>query len=473
MNNWKIVCDKVSTTMDLSEMEFEKGVATLILANLGWNEFRGNIKEQYLIEDHAKGYKPDFALFPEGKDEPGIFVELKETGHKQRSKDIKQIRTYMMLENCRFCIYFGEKMELFFIKIDGAKRSLNSVLTLDYNPKNPDGNILLDLINFDTFDEDKLLRFCEDRLAADETTAYFTSEEGRKRLFELMAKDRNLSDGAAKLLPSMLTMPERKAQGVENVSGREAPLSKPEETKTVKTIIHTDIISSFRDFAEKTVGKNTARNYIRHLKGGVSEFFSKIIDEEADSIFCVNNSSELSDCIATLKSNDQFVAANKANRYFLSASLTKYLEYLVFMEGGEVQTSPKPQNHNKTKKVEKGQIVGKGVLFSQEMKQAGGKCQMTYYPESKRYVVNKGSNILDISYDSCGSGARDLREKVKKDSSLCRKEGDLYTLLEDIIMPPYLSSPTGASKFCWGTSRPGPKDWQDEDGKTYPSEWWK
>ena len=70
MNNWKIVCDKVSTTMDLSEMEFEKGVATLILSFLGWNEFRGNIKEQYLIEDHAKGYTPDFALFPYGEDMP-------------------------------------------------------------------------------------------------------------------------------------------------------------------------------------------------------------------------------------------------------------------------------------------------------------------------------------------------------------------------------------------------------------------
>ena len=135
MNNWKIVCDKVSTTMDLSEMEFEKGVATLILANLGWNEFRGNIKEQYHIEDHAKGYKPDFALFPAGKDEPGIFVELKETGHKQRSKDIKQIRTYMMLENCRFCIYFGEKMEFLneFVSLKEKYKNTESATQFNYD----------------------------------------------------------------------------------------------------------------------------------------------------------------------------------------------------------------------------------------------------------------------------------------------------------------------------------------------------
>lgn len=347
MNNWKIVCDKVKTTMDLSEMEFEKGVATLILANLGWNEFRDNIKEQYHIEDHAKGYKPDFALFPKGAEEPGIFVELKETGHKQRSKDVKQIRTYMMLTNCRFCIYFGEKMELFFIKIDGTQRSLKSVLSLDYNSKNPDGNRLLDLITYDTFDEEKLIDFCEDRIAADETVAFFTTEEGHKVLIELMAKKRQLRESAAELLPSMLTMPERKDQKVEDVTVIDPP--------------------------------------------------------------------------------------------------------------------PLPED----------EIPGKCLLFTQEMKQAGGKCQLSYYPESKKYVVNKGSNLLDKSYDSCGSGAYNLREAVKKNPFLCRKDGDLYTLLEDITMPENLSSPTGASKFCWGTSRPGPKDWQDKDGKTYPSEWWK
>lgn len=460
MNNWKIVCDKVSSTMDLSEMEFEKGVATLILSFLGWNEFRGNIKEQYLIEDHAKGYTPDFALFPKGEDMPGIYVELKQIGHKQRTKDVKQIRTYMMLTDCRFCIYFGEKVELFFIKIEGIHRSLKSVLSLEYNPKLADGNILLDLINYDTFDEGKLLEFCEDRLAADEATAFFTSDEGHKRLFELIAQDRHLSDGAARLLPSMLTLPERKNQGVEDISDTDTPSSKPVETKPANPALHEDIINDFREFAERSVGKNTTRNYIKHLKSGVSEFFSKMTGANEDSIFSISNSSELIDCINTLKGNEEFLAVNKANRYYLTASLSKYLEYLEYRE------------KKNEKSGDEGDITGNGIVFVQEMKQAGGRCQMTYYPDSKKYVINKGSNLLDISYNSCGRGAFNLREEVKKDASLCRKDGELYTLLSDIEMPQNLSSPTGASKFCWGTSRPGPRDWKDEEGKTYPSEWW-
>lgn len=366
MNNWKIVCDKVSTAMDLSEMEFEKGVATLILSFLGWNEFRGNIKEQYHIEDHAKGYKPDFALFADSKEEPSIFVELKETGHKQRSKDVKQIKTYMMLTNCRFCIYFGEKMELFFIQIDGTKRSLKSVLTLDYNPKHPDGNRLLDLITSDTFEEDRLVRFCEDRLAADEAANFFTSEEGRKRLYELMAKDRQLSEGAALLLPSMLTSPERKEQGVETIGDGDTAESTPKKSDAEKPIAHDDVIRDFRAFAEKSVGVNTTRNYLRHLRENVSRFVSNIIDPQSDSVFSINSSLELRDCITTLKGNEEFVAFNKAQRYFLTASLSKYLEYLEDKEGKQVQVK-KPVHKPSRKKNEKKTDTGRRPPFKFSM----------------------------------------------------------------------------------------------------------
>lgn len=359
MSKWKIVCDKVATTMNLPEMEFEKGVATIILANLGWVEFRNNIVEQYQIKDHAKGYKPDFALIPRGEDMPGIYVELKKTGHKQRAKDIIQIRTYMMLTDCRFCIYFGEKMELFYIKIDGKHRKLKSVLTLDYNPKNPDGNKLLDLITYDTFDENKLLEFCEDRVTAYEAAEFYASEEGHKHYYELLAKDRNLSTGAAALLVSMLTAPERKGQGVETITDDTATTNKTDTTTTTTTATTTstsdvDTIADFTTFAMASVGKNTARNYVKHLKEGVSRFVRSVIDDKIESVFAISDSKELADCIATLKSNSDFVAANKAIRYFLSASLGKYLEYLNSKEDNVTQfqkkTAAKPQKNEKKQK---------------------------------------------------------------------------------------------------------------------------
>lgn len=115
----------------------------------------------------------------------------------------------------------------------------------------------------------------------------------------------------------------------------------------------------------------------------------------------------------------------------------------------------------------------KCIVFTQKMKLAGGLCTMKFYPDSKRYVIGKGSNILSESSETCGKGAIALREKIKNDPQLSRCDGELYTILEDIELPTQLASPSGASKFCWGTSRPGPNDWEDENGVKYPSEWWK
>ena len=111
------------------------------------------------------------------------------------------------------------------------------------------------------------------------------------------------------------------------------------------------------------------------------------------------------------------------------------------------------------------------IVFHQALKKAGGTCKMTYYPDSKKFVLNKGTNIVAETNDSCGKGAITLREAIIKDTKLSKKE--LFTLLQDIELPSSLSSPSGASKICWGTSRPGPDDWKDENGNKYPTEWWK
>lgn len=216
-DNWKIVCDKVSTTKDLLEMPFEKGVASLILSGLGWNDFNDNIEEQYVISDHIKDYRVDFALIPKGKFNPEILVELKKTSHKQRKKDIAQIRTYMMLTNCRFCLYFGEKIELFFMENDGDNRDVKSVLNLPYDVKNPDGNRLLNLIVYNTYDAEKLADFCKTRILLDHATKYYTEGEGKDIIFELMAERIGCGVEFAKLLSTVMNPPTRKEQIVEEI----------------------------------------------------------------------------------------------------------------------------------------------------------------------------------------------------------------------------------------------------------------
>ena len=454
---WNTFCEDISKNKSVNEMVFEKDIVKSFLQELGWSRYKRNLKEQLGL--YKGKWRPDFVFYL-NNDEANkeIILELKKPEHKQRKVDIEQIEAYMKLTDCRFGLYFGEKLELFYLMDVQGKRSAVSVANIDWTSDNLAGSSLIKLLSFQTYDRQNLENYCKENIEANNKIEYWKTAEGQKELYDAVIMHCNLSEAMVNNLHHILKFQ------IQNLIDEVPPSPKPIETKLATPAANDDIINDFKAFAEKSVGKNTAGNYVRLLKGGVSELFAKIIDDTTDSIFSIDNSSELEGCIATLKGNNEFVAANKKVRYFLTASLKKYLEFLESREDG------KAKNPNDDDEI---QDKGKGIVFTQVMKQAGGKCQMTYYPESKRYVVNKGSNILDISNNSCGRGAYDLREEVKKDATLCRKDGELYTLLSDIEMPSNLSSPTGASKFCWGTSRPGPKDWQDEDGKTYPSEWWK
>lgn len=113
------------------------------------------------------------------------------------------------------------------------------------------------------------------------------------------------------------------------------------------------------------------------------------------------------------------------------------------------------------------------LLFFQEMKSANAKCRMEFFPQSKRYVIKAGSHILGKTWDSCKGSIATLRAEVLKNKKISKKDGDNYILLKDVEMPADSSSPSGASRFFRGASRPGTTDWTDEKGRKYPSEWWK
>ncbi len=121
----------------------------------------------------------------------------------------------------------------------------------------------------------------------------------------------------------------------------------------------------------------------------------------------------------------------------------------------------------------KEEIQEQPILFFQEMKSAQAKCCMEFYPQSKRYVIKTGSQILGKTWDSCKGSIAALRDEVFKNKKLSKRDGDKYILLKDVEIPADSSSPSGASRFFRGASRPGTLDWVDEKGNKYPSEWWK
>ena len=192
MKIWNRLCEKVNKKKNVSEDRFEKEIVLEFLGALNWSEYYDNLKEQYKIDVHGDKWIPDFALFVEGKEEPDIIVELKKPSHKQHSKDRRQISTYMKLVDCRFGLYFGEKLELFYLDCKQEKRISKSVLSVDFVKNDKNGKKLIDLLKSDSYDRDKLRCFCEDQLKLDDVCKYWCSDEGVGELYSFILKQSNL-----------------------------------------------------------------------------------------------------------------------------------------------------------------------------------------------------------------------------------------------------------------------------------------
>lgn len=192
MKIWNRLCDKVNKKISVSEGRFEKEIALEFLGALNWSEYYDNLKEQYQINVHGDKWIPDFALFADGKEEPDIIVELKKPTHKQRFKDRRQIETYMKLVDCRFGLYFGEKLELFYLDCKPEKRVTKSVLSVEFEKNDKNGKRLIDLLKYDSYDKNKLCSFCEEQLKLEDVCKFWCSDEGLDQLYDFILKQSQL-----------------------------------------------------------------------------------------------------------------------------------------------------------------------------------------------------------------------------------------------------------------------------------------
>ena len=497
-DNWKLVCDKVSQTKDLKEMAFEKGIATIILSGLGWNDFNDNLSEQYVIKDHIKEYRPDFALFPEGREgKPGILVELKKTGHKQRQKDIIQIRTYMMLTDIRFCLYFGEKMELFYIDVRKGHREVKSVLTLNYDKNNPEGNRLINLLTYDKFNFDDLMEYCKNQLELDETVQYYTSEEGRKAIFNMMATHRNLSKKVADLLPLVLTAPERKENIIEKigektdnpkpVTTQEQPAKSPRKNKHKTTdspnvwLIPSnkrrfDLEGCFAEFGEVYWTMNN--NYQQMKSGDTGYVYSA--DPDKAVIFRFEVIYAHLSYKPDMDKDDRFskTPVDKTKRMKQKFSLIRMtgkadksvLPLRKLVENGMKGAPQSAMIISKDKYKELCDYIESNFNIEMPSKDQNitlipcfatrnGNAQGLFNPDTEELTVLKGSKINPDHLPSLNQAAQVKREEImKKDTEV---QGSDVVLCRDILF----NSPSGAAKFCIGGNADGWDTWKDSGGK--------
>ena len=180
---WNTFCEEISKNKGVKEMTFEKEIVKGFLQALGWSRYDGNLEEQYGL--YSRKWIPDFVFYLNNdKNAKEIILELKKPDHKQRKVDIEQIEAYMKLTDCRFGLYFGEKLEVFYLQEKDGKRSAASVTTIDWTIDNEAGANLIELLDFKNYNREKLEQFCLDNVYLNTFLRHCKHQGGRQQLYD-------------------------------------------------------------------------------------------------------------------------------------------------------------------------------------------------------------------------------------------------------------------------------------------------
>jgi hypothetical protein len=200
---WNTFCEDISKNKGVKEMTFEKEIVKSFLQALGWSRYDGNLEEQYGL--YSRKWIPDFVFYLKNdKNAKEIILELKKPDHKQRKVDIEQIEAYMKLTDCRFGLYFGEKLEVFYLVEKDGKRSAASVTTIDWTIDNEAGANLIELLYFKNYDRKKLEQFCFDNVYLNTFLRHCKHQGGQKQLYDCIMERFVLPESMAGSLRSRL-----------------------------------------------------------------------------------------------------------------------------------------------------------------------------------------------------------------------------------------------------------------------------
>ena len=200
---WNTFCEDISKNKGVKEITFEKEIVKGFLQALGWSRYDRNLEEQYGL--YNRKWIPDFVFYLNNdKNAKEIILELKKPDHKQRKVDIEQIEAYMKLTDCRFGLYFGEKLEVFYLEEKDGKRSAASVTTIDWSIDNEAGANLIELLDFKNYDRKKLEQFCLDNIYLSTFLHHCKHQGGQQQLYDCIMERFILPESMAGSLRSRL-----------------------------------------------------------------------------------------------------------------------------------------------------------------------------------------------------------------------------------------------------------------------------
>lgn len=186
------------------ELVFEKSTMIDLLSGLGWSSLKDNLVEQKsMVVAHTSVFA-DFVLIDTNTQKEQIVIELKRPKHNQSEEDVRQLWSYMKLSFAPYGLYVGEKIEIYYNRLDRNEPVL--INTINYTDNNEEGIFLLQLLKSDTFDVERWKSYCEDSIKLMKSIQYWTSPEGKEELFKFILSRAGLSPDFTNRLRTLLTI---------------------------------------------------------------------------------------------------------------------------------------------------------------------------------------------------------------------------------------------------------------------------
>ena len=133
------------------------------------------------------------------------------------------------------------------------------------------------------------------------------------------------------------------------------------------------------------------------------------------------------------------------------------IQFLTRFYGCDVFDSPKAKPISQSK----------GEEFYFKITKNDVDATIMYYPDSKTFILKKDSLIAYEDSPSCPPAAKKLREEIRNNSNLSKKNGNTLLILSDIDITSEKRMPSHPASVIAGTSRQGTTAFVEKNGKTF------
>lgn len=466
-----------SRTMNVEEDSYH----TLIenqMQLLGWAKYRKEILHKLNVPIGRTFIQPDILINKDG--EVQFVIEVKRPVYTQTEKDINQLVSYIRQLKKEVGIYIGEHIEIFYDTVDN---DAVSVLKIPLELDNKRGARFVDLFSREKFTKKSIIDFCEECI-----------EEKHRQESLNKIKDALLSEAQIQIVEALKPYLVEKYDGTfsqeeiqemlstvrfyaSTIDEPEHPQKEPKPTPPAEKVLpdspkriydHTEYSINGVDFFKKNrFVQVLLKEYVRQHPELTYADLQLVFPAELQGSFGVIQTLDYisekkykgrryyTDNDKVLQSSDGIIFAvctqwSKDNLPNIM-KLAKDLGFSVISSVGKPSSSIIKELPSITEIKQRDKIL---CFLTRGGIDAHGVLNLN----DKSLTVLKGS-IINSSH-SPGFIGKELEKRNKQLAQYTEKRNGNIYVIKDVVF----ETPSGAAKFCVGSSSNGWNDWKDENG---------